>query len=43
MAAIREAVLTLKRPGLPGTMEVEQIEKMREKLSAYFGNGFALL
>jgi hypothetical protein len=43
MAAIREAVLPLKRPGLHGTMKVEQIEKMREKLPAYFGNGFAIL
>jgi hypothetical protein len=43
MAAIREAVMTLKRPGLPGTMKVEQIEKIREKLPAYFGKEFAIL
>jgi hypothetical protein len=43
MAAIRAAALTLKSPGLRGMVKLEQNEKMREKLPAYFGSGFALL
>jgi hypothetical protein len=43
VAATRQAVLTLKTPSLQDTMKLEQKEKMREKLPAYFGNGFAIL
>jgi hypothetical protein len=43
MAAIREAVLTLKTPGLHGTMKLEEKEKLQQKLPAYSGKGFAIL